>query len=114
MPITVATKEFVLNYAMNRWGLNKKASVGPTSKSIRECKPSNPQEWNDYYFKNIRSRDHIKKLGEKLYHEIKNTIAYEKRFHPELVESITLQDCLDYMHDIVITRTYNGYKREFG
>jgi len=36
-----ATKEFVLNYAMNRWQLNFKKNVGPTSELIRSCAPHN-------------------------------------------------------------------------
>lgn len=31
----IAKREFVLNYAMNRWQLNFKRNVGPTSDSIR-------------------------------------------------------------------------------
>lgn len=32
-------KEWILNMATNRWGLNKKNSVGPVSQWIRECGP---------------------------------------------------------------------------
>lgn len=41
----IAQKEFVLNYATNRWGLNKKSNVGPTSDSIRLCAPNSMEEW---------------------------------------------------------------------
>lgn len=34
-----STKEWVLNYTVNRWGLNKKRRLGPTSDSIRICQP---------------------------------------------------------------------------
>lgn len=40
-----ANKEFVLNYAMNRWQLNFKRNVGPTSDSIRLCNPSSYEEF---------------------------------------------------------------------
>ncbi len=43
MPI--AEKEFVLNYTMNRWRLNFKRNVGPTSASIRDCQPASLEEW---------------------------------------------------------------------
>lgn len=46
----VANKEFILNYTTNRWGLNKKVNVGPTSDSIRLCSPNSLQEWEDYYY----------------------------------------------------------------
>ena len=109
-----AEKEFILNYAMNRWQLNFKRNVGPTSDSIRECSPNSIEEWEEYYYNNIRSRDHIQNLGADLYYRIKNTLPDEKRFHPELLEIITEQDCFNYMHNIVITRTYNGYAKERG
>ena len=51
----MAKKEFVLNYAMNRWQLNFKKNVGPTSDSIRICNPSSYEEWCDYYYSNVRS-----------------------------------------------------------
>ena len=43
-----AEKEFVLSYAMNRWQLNFKKNVGPTSDSIRECSPTSLGEWENY------------------------------------------------------------------
>ena len=99
---------------MNRWRLNFKRNVGPTSASIRDCQPASLEEWGDYYYSNIRSREHIESLGVRLYYHITETLPGEKRFHPELLESITQDDCLQYMHTIVITRTYNGYAKERG
>ena len=112
MPI--AEKEFVLNYAMNRWQLNFKRNVGPTSESIRNCSPNSLEEWEDYYYSNVRTREHIDSLGEKLYYRVSETLPDEKRFHPELIDSITKDDCISYMHQIVINRTYNGYMKERG
>ncbi len=48
-------KEWILNQAMNRWGLNKKRSVGPVSALIRKCAPKNVGDWERYYYKNQRS-----------------------------------------------------------
>lgn len=109
-----ATKEFVLNYAMNRWQLNFKRNVGPVSDSIRNCQPNSLNGWECYYYTNVRSQQHITNLGKKLFHHVKNDLPPEKRFHPELLESITEQDCIDYMHNIVIKRTYEGYAKERG
>jgi hypothetical protein len=112
MPI--AQKEFVLNYAMNRWQLNFKRNVGPTSESIRNCAPDSLESWIEYYYSNVRSREHIDSLGKKLYYHISEVLPTEKRFHPELIDSITESDCISYMHQIVINRTYNGYMKERG
>ncbi len=42
-------KEWILNMATNRWGLNKKNSVGPVSQWIRECGPKTIKEWEEFY-----------------------------------------------------------------
>ena len=110
----VANKEFVLNYAMNRWQLNFKKNVGPTSDSIRICNPSSFEEWSDYYYANVRSKEQINHLGRLLYGHILQDLPGEKRFYPDLLSSITEQDCVDYMHNVVVERTYRGYLKERG
>lgn len=110
----VAEKEFILNYAMNRWQLNHKRNVGPTSDSIRKCSPESIEEWSEYYYSNIKSYEHIESLGERLYEMIAEVLPFETRFHPDLIKSINKEDCKSYMHNLVINRTYNGYKRERG
>lgn len=110
----VADKEFILNYATNRWGLNKKTSVGATSDSIRECAPNSIQEWSEYYYSNIRTYEHINNVGRKLYDKIHNVLPTEKRFHPSLLDSITEEDCIYYIHHLVIERQYEGYLKENG
>lgn len=58
-------KEWILNSAMNRFQLNFKRDVGATSESIRQCEPKTVEEWEEYYFSNVRSKDHIIELGKK-------------------------------------------------
>jgi len=110
----VAVKEFVLNYAMNRWQLNFKRNVGPTSASIRQCSPNSLEEWQKYYYTNVRSREHITDLGRTLFRRINDDLPTEKRFHPDLLDGITEDDCIAYMHNMVINRTYNGFIKERG
>lgn len=109
-----ANKEFILNYTMNRWQLNFKKNVGPTSDSIRLCNPSSYEEWRNYYYENVRSSAHLDSLGEKLFHLIKTVLPGEKRFHPDLLGTITKKDCINYMHMVVLERTYNGFMKERG
>jgi|SRR3989442_7827364 len=111
MPI--ADKEFVLNYSLNRWKLNSKRNVGPTSESIRKCAPKNYEEWERYYFANVRSRQHIEHLGKILWAKVKDVIPNERRFHPDLLKSITETDCVNYQFQLVLKRTYDGYTREY-
>jgi len=98
-------KEWILNSAMNRFQLNYKRNVGPTSESIRKCSPKNLEEWRSYYFNNVKSRTEIEELGKKLYVKISEVIRYE-------VDEITEQDCIDYMVSLVIDKTYDGYMTE--
>ncbi len=91
---------------MNRcFQLNFKRNIGPTSESIRQCEPKTLNEWRDYYFKNVRSKKHIEELGKKLYIKITEVISAE-------VEDVTEQDCIDYMLQLVIDRTFDGYMTE--
>ncbi|MDK2969080.1 MAG: MjaI family restriction endonuclease [Bacteroidota bacterium] len=98
-------KEWILNSAMNRFQLNFKRNVGATSESIRKCSPKNLEEWREYYFKNVKSEEHIIELGKRLYIKITEVIQSE-------VAEVTEQDCIDYMMQLVIDRTYDGYTTE--
>jgi len=98
-------KEWILNSAMNRFQLNFKRNVGPTSESIRTCSPTTLDEWREYYFNNVRSKEHIEELGRKLYVKITEVIQSE-------VEELDEKDCIDYMIQLVIDRTFDGYMTE--
>lgn len=98
-------KEWILNSAMNRFQLNFKKNVGPTSESIRACSPKTLDEWREYYFAQVRPQEHIIELGKRLYVKITEVIQAE-------VGAITEQDCIDYMMQLVIDRTYDGYQTE--
>lgn len=109
-----STKDWVLNYTANRWGLNKKSRLGPTSDSIRACQPKTKESWATYYYTNVRSHDEIDILGRLLYQHIYKDLPGEKRFHPDLLASITEDDCIAYMHYLAIETPYIGYAREHG
>ncbi len=98
-------KEWILNSAMNRFQLNFKRNVGPTSESIRKCVPKTLGDWREYYFSHVKPREHIVELGKKLYVKITEVIQSE-------VADITEQDCIDYMVQLVIDRTFDGYQTE--
>ena len=94
-----------MNSAMNRYKLNQKKSVGPTSESIRNCSPKSLEEWRTYYYDNVRTEEQIEALGRRLYVKITEVIQSE-------VADVTEQDCIDYMKEMVIKRTYDGYCTE--
>lgn len=99
------SKEWILNSVMNRFQLNFKRNVGATSESIRKCSPKHLEEWEKYYFENVKPKEHIEELGKKLYVKITEVIQAE-------VAEITEKDCIDYMIQLVIKRTFDGYNTE--
>ena len=98
-------KEWILNSAMNRFQLNFKRNVGATSEAIRKCSPKTVDEWRDYYFANVRPLSHIEELGKKLYIKITEVIQSE-------IEDVTEKDCIEYLVNMVIDRTFDGYMTE--
>jgi hypothetical protein len=107
-------RETLLNYGMNRWGLNKSRSVGPTSELIRNCAPAEFKEWENYYFGNALqkkkegekiTREYINSLGQTLYIKLSEVVDKE-------LKSISEEECIDYAYNLVINRTYEGYKSE--
>lgn len=98
-------KEWILNSATNRWQLNFSRNVGKVSEEIRYCSPKSKEDWENYYFENVRPKDHLIELGKRLYVKVTEVV------HSELSE-ITEQDCIDYLFQLVIDRTYDGYRTE--
>lgn len=111
-------KEHVLNYACQLYQLSRPNKVGAVMALIRECQPTSLQQWKEWYFENaytdskVRCKvtmDSIKDLGERLYCKIKEIVMPEWE---EAFRQLTLQDCVDYVYNVTINRTYDGYIRE--
>ena len=109
-------KEWILNMATNRWGLNKKNSVGPVSQWIRESSPKTIQDWENFYYKKLADflenkgislspKEYIEDLGRKLHVKITEVIQAE-------IEEVTEEDCIQYIYNLVINRTFDGYLTE--
>ncbi|MBI4210739.1 MAG: MjaI family restriction endonuclease [Candidatus Diapherotrites archaeon] len=98
-------KEWILNSANMRWGLQRKKQVGAVSEEIRKCAPKTVQQWEQYYYKNIKPKDHLVSLGKKLYTKITEVLPAE-------IESITEEDCIEFVKNLVIHRTFDGYVTE--
>lgn len=107
-------RETLLNYGVNRWGLNKAKNIGATSELIRICAPKEYDEWKNFYFENAFQKkkngikitpDFILQLGQQLYIKLSEVV------HKEL-STITEQECIDYAYNLVLNRTFEGYKTE--
>jgi hypothetical protein len=107
-------REALLNYGMNRWGLNKTHSVGPTSDLIRACSPRTFKEWEDYYFNHAAqkkkgglriTKGYLEDLGRRLFIKLSEVVQKE-------LESVTEEECIGYVYNLVLNRTYEGYLGE--
>jgi len=116
--MTFGRKEHVLNYACQLYQLSRPNKVGAVMALIRECQPASLQEWKDWYFANAYTEskvpckvtvDSIRDLGERLYCKIKEIVMPEWQ---EAFQQLTLQDCVDYIYNLAINRTYDGFMRE--
>ncbi|RME11580.1 MAG: MjaI family restriction endonuclease [Aquificota bacterium] len=113
-------KEWLLNIATNRWQLNRPKYVGKVAEEIRQCSPKKLEDWIEYYREKVRPnkyedmRKHIPELTIDHYLELLG-LELCKRIHENIrkeIESITDEDCVSYIRELVFNRTFQGYIRE--
>lgn len=112
------SKEKVLNYACQTYQLSRPNKVGAVMALIRECQPKSLEEWEKWYFEKAKTdgktplkitEETIKELGERLYTKITEIVIPEWQ---EAFKNLTLQDCVDYIYNLTIHRTYDGFIQE--
>lgn len=111
-------KEKVLNYATQTYQLSRPNKVGTVMALIRECQPKTFDDWQRWYFENAYTdgkiptkitNESLEELGERLYVKIKEIVIPE---WTEAFNQLTLEDCIDYIFNLTINRTYDGFIRE--
>ena len=111
-------KEKVLNYACQTYQLSRPNKVGAVMALIRECQPQTIEQWETWYFENAYTdsknafkvtKGSMNELGTRLHEKITEVVIPEWQ---EAFRSLTLQDCIDYIHNLTINRTFDGYIRE--
>lgn len=111
-------KEKVLNYACQTYQLSRPNKVGAVMALIRQCQPRTIEEWEQWYFENaFTDGKHtvkitptsLEELGLRLYEKITEVVIPEWQ---EAFRSLSLQDCVEYIRNLTINRTYDGYIRE--
>lgn len=116
--VAFGRKERVLNYACQTYQLSRPAKVGEVMRLIRECQPKSLKDWEDFYFSKATTRtknplpiskDTLVELGERLYSKIREVVIPE---WTEAFQSITEEDCVHYIFNLTINRTYDGFLRE--
>jgi hypothetical protein len=98
-------KEWILNQANMRWGLTRKNKVGAVSDEIRKCAPKSVEEWEEYYYNSVYPKSRLEELGRRLYIKITEVCQAE-------IESIEEEHCIDFIVNLVINRTFDGYQSE--
>jgi len=111
-------KEKVLNYTCQTYQLSRPNKVGAVMALIRECQPKTIQEWKQWYFENAHTSaktptkvtlESLQELGERLYEKITEVVIPEWQ---AAFSQLTLQDCMDYIYNLTINRTFDGFLRE--
>lgn len=111
-------KEKVLNYAAQTYQLSRPNKVGAVMALIRECQPKTIEQWEKWYFENANTdgktpvkvtKETLAELGERLHTKIKEVVISE---WTEAFNQLTQQDCIDYIFNLTINRTYDGFLRE--
>ena len=111
-------KEKVLNYACQTYQLSRPNKVGAVMALIRECQPKSIEEWELWYFQKAHTegkspvkvtKEVLKELGERLYVKIKEIVIPEWQ---EAFSQLTLEDCIEYIYNLTIKRTFDGFIRE--
>jgi hypothetical protein len=116
--ISFGKKEKVLNYTSNAYQLTRPNKVGTVMALIRECQPKSFEEWRDFYFEKAYtktkvpikvSKEILSELGDRLYEKITEVVIPE---WTEAFSQITREDCLEYIYQVTIPRTYDGFLTE--
>lgn len=111
-------KEKVLNYACQTYQLSRPNKVGAVMALIRECQPQTIEEWERWYFENAKTagkinfkitRESLQELGERLYEKIIEVVIPEWQ---DAFKNLTKEDCYNYIYNLTINRTFDGYLRE--
>ena len=111
-------KEKVLNYACQTYPLSRPNKVGAVMALIRECQPQTIEEWERWYFENAKTtgkinfkitRESLQELGERLYEKIIEVVIPEWQ---DAFKNLTKEDCYNYIYNLTINRTFDGYLRE--
>lgn len=111
-------KEKVLNYACQTYQLSRPNKVGSVMALIRECQPNTIEEWEAWYFVNAKTdgknpfkitKESLAELGERLYEKIIEVVIPEWQ---EAFRNLTKEDCENYIYNLTINRTFDGFQRE--
>ena len=98
--------------------MTKTTKVGEVMALIRECQPGSYEEWRERYFENAYTKtknpqkvtqDVLQELGERLFIKLNEIVIPQLK---DAMQTLTIQDCVDYVYNLTINRTYDGFLTE--
>lgn len=92
--------ESTLNFYYNKGGFNKPERIGYMMNMIRTLKPLTEDEWKIWYYNNVHNEDYISDIAQDMYDSIPSSLT------------ISLDECHEYVIDVMFRRTFQGYNRE--
>jgi len=112
--------EFILNKTAVEHQLTRPSKVGPTMELLYEGNPKSFEDWETYFFNNAYqklkkskgekiTKEFLDGVGEKLFDLLQNKIF------PKIIEAqkeLTIDDCREYIHHLVLKRSYEGFIAE--
>ena len=91
-----------LNYYFNIGKFNHPEVIGYVMNEIRKANPITLNQWRNYYYNNVRSKEYLDELALKMF----NSIPIKRR------KILTLSKCKEYIDDVIFRRTFEGFNRE--
>lgn len=111
-------KEKALNHTAQRFQLTRPSKVGAVMALIRDAQPESFEAWQTYYFQHAETKakvptkitnDVLIELGERLFEKLTVVVIPE---WSEAFNTITREDCINYIRQVTIERTFDGFLTE--
>ena len=65
--------------------------------------PKTREEWGKILFEKCLSKQYLEQLGKTLFIKVTDVCRAE-------IESVTEEDCINFIYNLVINRTFDGYQ----
>lgn len=92
--------ERIMNKYYNEGGFNHPELIGYMMSMIRKLKPLTLDEWKTWYFSNVHDEAFLHDLAIRMNATIPNSYG------------ATIDDCEEYIYDVMFRRTFQGYDKE--
>ena len=92
--------EKAMNNFYNIGRFNHPNRIGYMMKMIRDLRPLTMEEWKLWYLENVHDRNYLHQLAVEMHATIPTT------------NNVSVNDCEEYIYDVMFRRTFQGYNKE--